>query len=109
MISLVEHGEEEGTIETDERELIERMFVLNDLTANDVMTPVRRLLMLDGRHSIRDNLTTVLDGTYSRIPLYGENPNEVLGRRSRSSLPPSLSGSARFVTKRTYNDHETDI
>jgi len=77
LISLVEHGEEEGTIEKDERELIERVFVLNDLTANDVMTPVRRLLMLDGHHNIRDILATVLDGTYSRIPLYGENPNEV--------------------------------
>ena len=31
LISMVEHGEEEGTIEADEREMIERVFILNDL------------------------------------------------------------------------------
>jgi putative hemolysin len=77
LISLVEHGEEEGTIEKDERELIERVFELNDLTANDVMTPTRKLLMLDGRCTIGELLPEVLSGTYSRIPLYGEDPNEV--------------------------------
>lgn len=77
LISLVEHGEQEGTIEKDERDLIERVFVLKDLTANDVMTPTRKLLILDGRRTIGELLPEVLSGTYSRIPLHGENPNEV--------------------------------
>lgn len=77
LISLVEHGEEEGTIERDERELIERVFVLNDLTANDIMTPARNLLMLDGRRSISDLLPEILDCNFSRIPLYGDDANEV--------------------------------
>lgn len=78
LISMTEHGEEEGTIEADEREMIERIFSLNDLKARDVMTPLRRVFMLDGRRSIAEILPEVLARPYSRIPLYGANPNEVL-------------------------------
>jgi len=78
LISMTEYGEEEGTIEADEREMIERVFILNDLKARDVMTPLRRVFMLDGRRSIAEILPEVLARPYSRIPLYGANPNEVL-------------------------------
>jgi CBS domain containing-hemolysin-like protein len=78
LISMVEHGEEEGTIEADEREMIERIFFLNDLRAGDVMTPMRRVFTLDGRRTLAEILTDVLQEPYSRIPLYGEDSNEIL-------------------------------
>mgnify|MGYP001052704795 CR=1 FL=1 len=78
LISMTEYGEGEGTIEADEREMIERVFTLNDLKASDVMTPMRRVFCLDGRRSLDAILPEVLARPYSRIPLYGEDPNEVL-------------------------------
>jgi CBS domain containing-hemolysin-like protein len=78
LISMTEHGEEEGTIEADEREMIERVFILNDLKASDVMTPMRRVFMLDGRRSLADVLPEALAQPYSRIPLHAEDPNEIL-------------------------------
>lgn len=78
LISMVGHGEEEGTIESDEREMIERVFILNDLKAGDVMTPVRRVFSMDGRRTVAEVLPEILNGTYSRIPLYGDDPNEIL-------------------------------
>ncbi len=78
LITMTEHGEVEGTIESDERAMIERVFILNDLKAGDVMTPMRRVFMLDGRRPLDDILPEVLAQTYSRIPLYGDDPNEVL-------------------------------
>jgi CBS domain containing-hemolysin-like protein len=78
LISMVEHGEEEGTIEADEREMIERVFILNDLKAGDVMTPVRRVFSLDGRRTLADILPDLMKRAYSRIPLYGNDPNEIL-------------------------------
>jgi putative hemolysin len=78
LISMTEHGEEEGTIEADEREMIERVFILNDLKASDVMTPMRRVFMVDGRRSLAEILPEVLAQPYSRIPLHGEDANEVL-------------------------------
>ncbi len=78
LISMVEHGEEEGTIEPDERAMIERVFILNDLKAGDVMTPVRRVFSLDGRRTLAEVLPEILQGTNSRIPLFREDPNEIL-------------------------------
>jgi CBS domain containing-hemolysin-like protein len=77
LISMVEHGEEEGTIESDEREMIERVFILKDLRAADVMTPVHKMFSLDGQRTVAELLPEVLRGTYSRIPLYVEDPSEV--------------------------------
>lgn len=78
LISMMEHGEEEGTIESDEREMIERVFRLNDLKAGDVMTPMRRVLALDGRQPLDALLPEVMRRPFSRIPLHGEDPNEIL-------------------------------
>ncbi len=78
LISMMEHGEEEGTIESDEREMIERVFILNDLKASDVMTSMRRVFTLDGRRTLDDILPEVMARPFSRIPLHGEDPNEIL-------------------------------
>ncbi|MFE8032101.1 hemolysin family protein [Thiohalocapsa marina] len=78
LITMTEHGEEEGTIESDEREMIERVFILNDLKAGDVMTPMRRVFALDGRRSVADILQEVLARPFTRIPLHGPDHNEVL-------------------------------
>ncbi|MEW8431151.1 MAG: HlyC/CorC family transporter, partial [gamma proteobacterium symbiont of Ctena orbiculata] len=79
VITMVEHGEEEGVIDTGEREMIERIFNFNDLKAEDVMTPRRQVFRLDGRRTLRDVLPLIMREGYSRIPLYKEDPDEIIG------------------------------
>jgi CBS domain containing-hemolysin-like protein len=78
VITLIEHGEEEGVIDTDEREMIERIFSFNDLKAEDVMTPRRQVFRLDGRRTLRDALPDILTESYSRIPVYRDDPDEIV-------------------------------
>ena len=78
VITLIEHGEEEGVIDTGEREMIERIFNFNDLKAEDVMTPRRQVFRLDGRRTLREVLPSILEQNYSRIPLYKEDPDEIV-------------------------------
>ncbi len=78
VITLIEHGEEEGVIDTGEREMIERIFNFSDLKAEDVMTPRRQVFRLDGRRTLRDVLPEILEENYSRIPLYVEDPDEIV-------------------------------
>lgn len=78
VITLIEHGEEEGVIDTGEREMIERIFNFNDLKAEDVMTPRRQVFRLDGRRTMREVLPEILEQNYSRIPLYSEDPDEIV-------------------------------
>ena len=69
-ISMLEHGELEGTIESSERELIERVFGFNDLKVRDVMTPHTAIFALEGSQSVRSVLPDVVSSPYSRIPVY---------------------------------------
>lgn len=78
VITLIEHGEEEGVIDTGEREMIERIFNFNDLKAEDVMTPRRQVFRLDGRRSLKEVLPEILNRNYSRIPLYSDDPDEIV-------------------------------
>ncbi len=77
LISMAEFGEEEGTIETGEREMIQRVFNFNDLTAADVMTPRHKVFRLDGRRLLSDALMEIIAEPYTRIPLYTENSDEI--------------------------------
>jgi CBS domain containing-hemolysin-like protein len=77
LITMAEHGEEEGTIESDERQMIERVFLFSDLRASDVMTPRRQMVSLYGRTTLRDALPAIVHGNYSRIPLFDDNPDEI--------------------------------
>ncbi len=77
LVSLVEHGEREGTIESHERQFIERVFDFTDLRVEDVMTPRRQVFALDGRSKIKEISSKVLGKPHTRIPLHGKDPNEI--------------------------------
>ncbi len=79
VMSLVEHGAEEGTIEDDELHLIERVFAFNDLKVRDVMTPRGEIFSLPGDMVLVDALPDILNSPYSRIPIYQTNPDDVVG------------------------------
>ncbi len=77
LISLAEHGAEEGTIERDEKEMIERVFAFNILRAKDVMIPKRRVVTLDGDRTIGDAIPDIMAYPYTRIPLYSDNTDNI--------------------------------
>jgi len=79
VLSLVEHGALEGTIEDEEVELIERVFAFNDLRVRDVMTPRGEIFSLPGSMRLAEALPDILNQSYSRIPIYGNNPDDVIG------------------------------
>lgn len=79
LISLVGHGEEEGTIERGEREMIERVFILNDLKAADVMTPHGDVYTLRGQRKLGEILPELLSKTFTRIPVYRSDSAEIEG------------------------------
>ena len=69
LISMLGHGEQEGTIHQGEREIIERVFSFHDLKVRDVMTPLGDVFSLNGAMSVSEALPLVSEVTYTRIPL----------------------------------------
>jgi len=77
--ALAALGKRVGVIEPDEGEMIHRVFRLNDVTAGDVMTPLGRIDSVRGRQTLEELRPFVKDSTHTRIPVFGEQPNQVLG------------------------------
>jgi CBS domain containing-hemolysin-like protein len=77
LISLLEHGAEEGAIEREERAIIERVFEFGDLKVKDVMTHRQQIFALDGSRSIQDVLPEILEESYSRVPIFQDHPDDI--------------------------------
>ena len=68
---MVEIGEEEGSIEKDESEMITNVFKLNDIVADSVMIEKSKVELIDVDASVKDLLNFVTGKVipYSRIPV----------------------------------------
>ena len=79
IMMMVEAGEEKGTIEKQEKELINNVFEFNDKTVSEIMTHRTDIYALDVRDNIEDILTELNEYKYSRIPVYEDSIDEIRG------------------------------
>lgn len=77
LIALVAHGAATGTINRQEREIIERVFAFDDLRVQDVMTPRHQVFAIQGSRTLREVVTEVVGQSHSRIPVYGDGPDDI--------------------------------
>ena len=76
---LAKMGQEAGTIEDDEFEMIRKIFNLNDITAADLMTPRVVMTYLKGDLTLAEAKEEILTFPHSRIIVIGETLDEVTG------------------------------
>lgn len=77
--TMITMGVEEGEVEKKEREIIEKVFQLNDITAEEVMTPRTGMFCLDADTTLKKALKTLTKIPYSRIPLIRRSKDNVVG------------------------------
>ncbi|PIR49391.1 HlyC/CorC family transporter [Candidatus Peregrinibacteria bacterium CG10_big_fil_rev_8_21_14_0_10_54_7] len=77
--ALVRIGRKTGYIESDEGQLIHRVFILNDRTAADIMTPLKDIVGIAGNATIREAADIVFRSAHSRYPVFGASLHEVRG------------------------------
>ncbi len=76
---MVDEGQEKGTIDKNERELINNVFNLNDIVASEVMTPRTDIYALELNENLKDCLKELDEYKYSRIPVYEETIDNIQG------------------------------
>lgn len=76
---MVSIGQEHGAIEEDEKEMITRVFQLNNKTAGEVMTPRKDIYAIDLEFTHEEIMNVLSEGGFSRIPVYGKDPDDVIG------------------------------
>ena len=77
--TLVSVGEEEGTIETQEKELIDSIFEFGDTIVREVMVPRMHMVALEQNTTVAEVLDTLIKSGFSRIPVYDKNIDNVVG------------------------------
>lgn len=77
--TLIEVGEEEGLLATDERDMLHNILKYTDLNARDIMTPRTDIVTLPLQATREDILRTSRESALSRFPVYGDDIDDVRG------------------------------
>ena len=77
--SLIEMGEENGAINQSEREMIDGIIEFDDTTAKKIMTPRTETFLLNVNDNIRDCIKDILNENFSRIPVYEDEIDNIIG------------------------------
>ncbi|GIT65058.1 MAG: membrane protein [Nitrospinota bacterium] len=75
---MVQVGEGEGVIDSDERDLIHKAIEFGETTVGEVMTPKIDMFTVNIKDSLDIILPRIVENFYSRVPVYGDK-EEVLG------------------------------
>ena len=76
---LVAEGAEQGVLDLDERNMVNRVLRLGDRTVDSVMTPRPRIAWLDAAAPLAVNLAVLRATPYSRYPVYRGDESDVVG------------------------------
>lgn len=77
--TLLGAGEEEGVFAQDERRMIFSIFELGDTLAREIMVPRIDMLALEVNTPLTDGVDSLLKSGHSRVPVYEESADHVLG------------------------------
>lgn len=98
---LVEQSQQEGEIEAEQEQMIHGVFEFPEIMAREVMTPRPDIIALDITASVEEVTTLLIEEGHSRIPVYEEDLDNIVGILLVKDLLPYLVGSSGegFVLK----------
>lgn len=76
---IIEHSENEGVLEEEESEMVQSALEFDEKSAFEVLTPRVDMLALDIDDDFETNKNKILTERYSRVPVYKENLDNILG------------------------------
>ena len=79
LLSMVDEATELDVLEEDDRELIHSIFEFNDTVVREVMIPRTDMVTIDRDDTIAAAMSLFLSKGVSRIPVIGDDVDEVLG------------------------------
>lgn len=76
---MLDLGVEQGTIEKDEKELVEEVFDFDETKAIEVYIPKEEMVCLHENDKVKDLIKKAVETGYSRFPVYRENLDDIVG------------------------------
>jgi CBS domain containing-hemolysin-like protein len=94
---LVDLAEASSVIESGERQMIHSVFELGDTLVREVMVPRTDMVFIERTKTLRQAISLALRSGYSRIPVIGENLDDVVG-----------FAYLKDIIKRVFDRHEAE-
>lgn len=94
---LVDLAEASSVIESGERAMIHSVFELGDTLVREVMVPRTDVVFIERNKTLRQAMSLALRSGYSRIPVIGENLDDIVGFAYLKDL-----------TRRVFDRHEAE-
>ncbi len=101
LLTLIDIGEEEGSLEPQEAEMIENVFRFGDSQAQEIMTPRTEIISLSSESNVMNFKDIYSEHSHSRFPVYEGSEDNIIGIISTKDVLMGIS------KKRT--DDETKI
>ena len=77
--TLIDVSHEDGVIESEEKEMIHNVFDFSDSVAKDIMIPRINMTTISLSAGYRDVLRVFQDSMYTRIPVFDDDPDYIIG------------------------------
>ncbi len=109
---LVTVGEQEGVVEQEEREMIHGILDMTDKAVREIMVPRVDVVAVETDTSIGDLISLVIEHGHSRIPIFEETVDQIVGVvYAKDLLTPGVRGNdtltLRAVAREPYFTPET--
>jgi len=79
ILTCIKMGWGDGTITSEERKMLSRVFTLNDKTVGEVMVPKENMILLDAADSLEKVSRVISKTGYSRFPVRKGADQEIIG------------------------------
>jgi len=112
--SLVDEGRKEGILEKEESKMIHSVFRLDDTLAREIMVPRIDILAIEAKLSFSDAVKQFVESGFSRIPVYQDKVDDILGLLYAKDLLEVASnggfqGSITELTRSAYFVPESKV
>ncbi|MEJ5054737.1 hemolysin family protein [Sphingobacterium sp. MYb382] len=96
---LLEKGKESGALNTSEHELIKNVFDFNERIVKNIMVPRTKIIAVEMADTAEDFINTVTEEGYSRIPIYDDNIDQIVGIVHTKDILPIIVKGKEVVLK----------
>lgn len=77
--TMIEIGKEEGVLSDEERKMLHRIFEFGDTRLRDVMVPLEQMVAVNARSGPDEILDVLAEKGHSRLPVYQETQENIIG------------------------------
>jgi len=97
LLIITRDDDDDGVIEPEERKMIDNVLRLEETTARDIMVPRVDIVAVDEDASSQDIVDLMTEKGHSRLPVFRESIDEIIGILYAKDLLPFVIGSTRTL------------